>query len=150
MSISGILLGCKVPLILLMAISVLPIASGQELISSVSGSNFRLSEPYTVTMIQVSHSVSGQSGRISLVDQSGNGYGPWHADTSSSTWVVYPDVYLMAGSYRLVDSDPNTYEGEAWIYGYFEQPPDPEDTTTEPDPGVTTPPDRPGRTRPGR
>ena len=118
MKIGSIWLGCKVTLSLVVVVSlVTPMALGQQLITTVSGSNFQLYGPWTVTRIEVSHSYGGQSGSVWLIDQSGNNYGPWNADASSSTWIVYPNAYLMAGSYRLVDSDPGTYQGQASIYG---------------------------------
>ena len=119
MRIGSIWLGCKVALAVVIMVSlVAPIALGQQQICFVSGSIFQLYGPCTVTRIEVSHSYSGQSGNVWLIDQSGNQYGSWPADTSSSIWRVYMNQYLMAGSYRLVDSDPASYQGTAWIYGY--------------------------------
>ena len=120
MRIGSIWLVCKVTLALVIVVSfVAPIALGQQLICSVSGSNFQLYGPCTVTKIEVSHSNSGYQGWVKLIDANGIEYGPWNADVSSSTWRVDNlNQYLMAGSYRLVDSDPGTYQGQAWIYGY--------------------------------
>jgi hypothetical protein len=121
MRIGSIWLGCKLALALLIVVSFLaPIALGQQPIYTVTGSNFQLNGPCTVTRIDVSHSNNGQQyGKVWLIDQSGNNYGPWNADTSSSIWRVFlpNSIYLMAGTYRLVDSDPGTYQGQAWIYG---------------------------------
>jgi hypothetical protein len=119
MRIGSIWLGCKATLALLIVVSfVAPIALGQQLICTVSGSNFQLRGPYTVTEIDISHKAGGQSGDVRLIDQSGNQYGPWNANVGLDTWVVYPNAYLTAGSYRLVDSDPGSYQGQATIYGY--------------------------------
>jgi hypothetical protein len=87
------------------------------MISSVSGSVFQLYGPCTVTRIEVSHTYSEPQGWVKLIDANGIEYGPWNADTSSNIWKVYLNQYFMAGSYRLVDSNPGTYQGQAWIYG---------------------------------
>jgi len=118
MRIGNIWLGCRVTLALLIVVSfVAPIALGQQLITTVSGSNFQLLGPCTVTEIDISHKTSAQSGNVRLIDQSGNQYGPWNAKIGIDVWVVYPNVYLTAGTYRLVDSDPGSYQGTAWIIG---------------------------------
>jgi hypothetical protein len=112
--------GCKLILALVIFASfVAPIVSA-ELICEVSEDHkFYLDRPYVITMIKVSHSTSGGYEWIKLRDYEGNEYGPWDADTSDPDWVVRGlDLYLMAGSYRLSDSDPKTYEGRAWIYGH--------------------------------
>jgi hypothetical protein len=118
MRIGSIWLGCKATLALLIVVSsVAPIAFGEQLICTVSGSLFQLDGPRTVAKIEVSHSTSEYSGWVKLIDQSGNEYGPWNADVRSSLWVVRDlNLNLMAGTYRLVDSDPGTYQGTAWIY----------------------------------
>lgn len=121
MRIKSIWLRCKVTLALAIVVSfIAPIAMCQQIIPicSVSGSNFQLYGPYTIASIEVSHSYGGQ-GWVKLIDANGNEYGPWwNVDTSSSIWKVYPKQYFMAGSYRLVDSDPGSYQGQATIYGY--------------------------------
>jgi hypothetical protein len=118
MRIESIWLGCKVTLALVLVVSfVAPIALGQEMICSVSGSVFQLRGSYTITEIDIFHAPGGQSGIAQLIDQSGNQYGPWKAKIAPDKWVVNPNVYLTAGSYRLVDSDPGTYQGQANIYG---------------------------------
>jgi hypothetical protein len=133
MRIGSIWLGCKATLALVIVVSfVAPIALGQQLICPVSGANFQLHGPCTVTKIEVSHSSSGLQGSVKLMDANGVEYGPWNADTSSSIWKVYPNKYLAAGSYRLVDSDPGTYKGQAWIYGSNMQEPPPPSTNPKP------------------
>ena len=119
MRLKSILFGCKATLALVIVVSfVAPIALGQQPICTVSGSIFQLSEPYTVTKIVISHKSDVQSGSVWLNDPIGNQYGPWNAKVEPDKWVVYPDAYLTKGSYRLVDSDPGTYQGQAWIYGF--------------------------------
>lgn len=118
MRIERIWFWCKVFLASVIVVSsVTSISLGEGLICTVSGSNFQLNAPCFVTRIEVSHLNSGQPGNVWLIDQSGNNYGPWNADTSSGAWKVFPNQYLLSGSYRLVDSDPATYQGQAWIYG---------------------------------
>lgn len=113
-------MGCKSALGLVIIVSLLTPAALGGMIASVSGSNFWLDGPCTITRIEVDHSESGGGGWVKLIDGNGNEYGPWDADTSSSTWEVYPDEYFMAGSYRLVDSNRGSYEGNARIYGNYE------------------------------
>jgi len=105
--------------------SVAQISLGQGLICTVSGSIFKLMGPCTVTEIDIEHNNSGaQPVNINLIDQSGNQYGPWSAELGSdNTWVVYPELYLLAGSYRLVDLGPGRYLGHAWVYGYHSAAP---------------------------
>jgi hypothetical protein len=121
-----VLLGCKVTLALaIIEIFIAPMAVSEDLICSVSGQKFDLDGQCTVTKIVVSHSTGAQSGWISLIDQGGSEYGPWNADTRSPQWVVRGlDLNLMAGRYRLIDSDPATYQKQAWIYGIKETPPE--------------------------
>jgi len=118
MRIERIWFGCKVILASVIVVSsVASISLGEGLICPVSGSNFQLNELCFVTRIEVSHSNYVPSGNVWLIDQSGNNYGPWNADISSGSWKVFPNQYLLSGSYRLVDSDPGTYQGQARIYG---------------------------------
>lgn len=124
---------CKTILALVIVFSSLvPMALGQPLLYTVSGSNFQVYSSWSVTRIEVLHSYSAQSGSVWLIDQNGNQYGPWNADTSGSTWKVYWNdmpLYLYAGNYRLVDSDPGTYLGQAWIFGEIPEKAPPKNTS---------------------
>jgi hypothetical protein len=144
MRIGSIWLGCKMILTLVIVGSfIAQMALSQQPIT-VSGSNFQLSVPYIVTKIEVSHSNSGQSGTVWLIDQSGNNYGPWVAEVRPNMWVVHLNEYLSPGSYRLIDSDPGTYQGQARIYGSPQQPPhQPPTPPSSPDPSDPQDPSNP-------
>lgn len=107
-------------LILVISVSAMAVAQDEPLVSTVSGYYFQLDDSYTVTEIRSYHSYGAQPGWIKLEDQNGNIYGPWYPTLESGTyWIIRDNIYLNAGSYKYIDSDTSTYQGQAWIYGYM-------------------------------
>lgn len=117
MRLRSIRLGCEMTLAVVILVSFVALsAPGPQQVLTFQGSTFQLNEPYTVTRIDVFHKASAQTGSVQLIDASGNPYGPWQAAIESDRWVVTPAVILMAGSYRLIDSDPESYLGQFSLY----------------------------------
>lgn len=78
-----------------------------------------LDRPYRITSIDNYHWNYGQGapgGTISLMKDDGTIYGPWDVETSPTMdgipdvfWKASPDEILPAGTYTVVDSDPETW-----------------------------------------
>ena len=117
MRLKSIRLECKMALAVVILVSFMALtAQGQQQVLTFQGSTFQLNEPYTVTRIDVFHKASAQTGSVQLIDASGIPYGPWPAAIEPDRWVVAPGVTLPAGSYRLIDSDPESYLGQFSFY----------------------------------
>lgn len=117
MRLRSIQLECKMALAVVILVSFMALtALGQQQVLTFQGSTFQLNEPNTVTRIDVFHKASAQTGSVQLIDASGNPYGPWQAAIEPDRWVVAPGVNLPAGSYRLIDSDPESYLGQFSLY----------------------------------
>ncbi len=81
--------------------------------------HFTIDESYKITMIKTyhwNHGNGAQPGTIKLMDETGKVYGPWDtrgengADMNPNCyWVCEPDITLPAGSYTVIDSDPDTW-----------------------------------------
>jgi len=91
---------------------------------------FTLDKAYTVTELWTYHWNSGKGtpdgGSLSLTSESGEKYGPWQVEVRNSVyWVATINAGLPAGTYTVVDSDPDTLAqnektngmGHAWMYG---------------------------------
>lgn len=66
------------------------------------------------------------AGTISLVAADGTTYGPWTTTLNNGVyWVAYPNMYIPAGTYTVIDSDPSTWsqnsetggQGMCWANG---------------------------------
>ncbi|MPM05111.1 hypothetical protein SDC9_51396 [bioreactor metagenome] len=49
------------------------------------------------------------SGTISLMDTNSTVYGPWSTANEGGYWCVYPDAEVPAGTYTVVDSNPESW-----------------------------------------
>ena len=96
---------------------------------------FTTTRSWQVTEIKTYHWNEGNGaipGTISLVADDGASYGPWQAsglpgqgDVSNAYWVVNPNIAIPAGTYSIIDSDPDTWAqnsetggaGMAWVSG---------------------------------
>jgi sulfatase modifying factor 1 len=97
---------------------------------------FTLDKTYKITKIINYHWNYGQGatpGIVSLRDTNGKAYGPWQAfgtdgqgGVKNAYWNVTPNIELPAGTYTVIDSDPQTWaqnyesngQGFVMIYGY--------------------------------
>jgi len=80
---------------------------------------FKLDAPRLITLIQTYHWNGGRGARggwISLQDQDGRKYGPWHVTTSGGQggapdafWNCSPNTVLPAGAYKVIVSDNATW-----------------------------------------
>jgi len=96
---------------------------------------FTTTQSWQVTEIKTYHWNEGNGampGTISLVATDGASYGPWQAgglpgqgDVSNAYWAVNPNIAIPAGTYSIIDSDPDTWAqnsetngaGMAWVSG---------------------------------
>jgi len=84
---------------------------------------FTISESCKITMIKTYHWNNGngaEPGTIKLMDETGNVYGPWNTtgdygmgNRQNCYWICEPDIILPAGSYKVIDSDPDTWSCNA-------------------------------------
>jgi hypothetical protein len=80
---------------------------------------FTIHEPWLVTAITTYHWNDAQGaapGTIGLQDASGQLYGPWQASGTpgqggvpNAYWTVNPGIVIPAGTYTVIDSDPDTW-----------------------------------------
>lgn len=80
-------------------------------------------KPMVVTKIDTYHWNDGKGatpGTIALKSSDGRTYGPWQAsglpgqnNVPNATWVVTPNETVPAGTYRVVDSDPDSWSQNA-------------------------------------
>jgi len=80
---------------------------------------FTIVESWMVTEIKTYHWNNGKGvspGMISLKSSDGITYGPWQATglegqggVVDAYWVVSPQVTIPAGTYTVIDSDPDTW-----------------------------------------
>lgn len=84
-----------------------------------SGASFTISEPHLITYIDTYHYNSGQGvsagGTISLKRDDGEIFGPWTVTAESGSgaanawWKCLPYVVIPAGTYTIIDSEPETW-----------------------------------------
>jgi tetratricopeptide (TPR) repeat protein len=84
-----------------------------------SSASFTISEPHLITYIDTYHYNSGQGasagGTISLKRDDGEIFGPWTVRAESSSgaanawWKCLPYVVIPAGTYTIIDSEPETW-----------------------------------------
>jgi hypothetical protein len=97
--------------------------------------SFTVSESWLVTEIKTYHWNNGNGvipGTIGLIDTEGTILGTWQADglpgqgdVPNAYWVINPDIIIPAGTYTVIDSDPDTWSqnsetngiGMAWGLG---------------------------------
>ncbi|MBI3160002.1 MAG: hypothetical protein HYZ26_10430 [Chloroflexi bacterium] len=80
---------------------------------------FAIDDSWLVTLIITYHWNGGQGaepGTIGLQDANGNLYGPWQASGTpgqggapNAYWTVNPNIVIPAGTYTVIDSDPDTW-----------------------------------------
>jgi len=80
---------------------------------------FTIHEPWLVTLITTYHWNDAQGaapGTIGLKDANGKLYGPWPASGTpgqggvpNAYWTVNPNIVIPAGTYTVIDSDPDTW-----------------------------------------
>lgn len=81
---------------------------------------FTLTQPRTITYIENYHwnSAKGNTttGTISLEAEDGTIYGPWETSglpgqggVPNAYWAAKPNIELPAGTYKVLDSDPDTW-----------------------------------------
>ena len=81
--------------------------------------SFTLDKPHRLTYVETYHWNYGKGaagGTIGLLRDDGALYGPWEVETSpgqggvpDAYWKAFPDEVLPAGTYTVVDSDPDTW-----------------------------------------
>ncbi len=81
--------------------------------------SFTISEPQMITYIDTYHWNNGQGtssgGTISLKKEDGEIFGPWEVKAESGSgaanawWISHPDVVIPAGTYTIIDSEPETW-----------------------------------------
>jgi hypothetical protein len=81
--------------------------------------SFAISEPQMITYIDTYHwnygSGTPSSGTIALRKDDGTEYGPWQVETKSqggvlnTWWIAYPNEVIPAGTYIVIDSEPDTW-----------------------------------------
>ncbi len=81
--------------------------------------SFTISEPQMITYIDTYHWNYGQGtssgGTISLKKEDGETFGPWTVKAESGSgaanawWISHPDVVIPAGTYTIIDSEPETW-----------------------------------------
>jgi antitoxin component YwqK of YwqJK toxin-antitoxin module len=84
-----------------------------------SSASFTISEPHLITYIDTYHYNSGQGvsagGTISLKRDDGEIFGPWTVTAESGSgaanawWKCLPYVVIPAGTYTIIDSEPETW-----------------------------------------
>lgn len=90
----------------------------------LSSTTFSISQPVILSYIDTYHWNDGKSlaksGTISLISNDGTKYGPWGTGGSpgqdnnkNAWWRAYPYVKLPAGTYSVIDSDPETWSNNA-------------------------------------
>ncbi|HGE69349.1 TPA: formylglycine-generating enzyme family protein [Candidatus Poribacteria bacterium] len=96
---------------------------------------FTINEPYVITEITNYHWNNGNGATPGTIALKGANktYGPWKASgkpgqggVPNAYWIVYPNETIPAGTYTVIDSDPNTWsqnfesngEGFTRIVGY--------------------------------
>jgi len=93
---------------------------------STSPTEFFLSSPARLTNIMTYHyfNQGRLPGTIGLRDQDGNIYGPWNAtglpgqgNVPNAFWEVKVDQALPAGTYVIIDSDPQTWSSNRQSQG---------------------------------
>ena len=93
--------------------------NGAAVINNPNGGNpqFTIAKLYTINTIFTYHRNNGQgkpAGQISLVNTTGQKYGPWQATVVSKFyWQVTPNVTLPPGTYSILDSDPASWANNA-------------------------------------
>ena len=108
---------------------------GRAYNGATTPTTFITTRSWQVTEIKTYHWNEGNGampGTISLVAADGTSYGPWQAgglpgsgDVSNAYWVVNPNIAIPAGTYSIIDSDPDTWAqnsetggaGMAWVSG---------------------------------
>ncbi|SFI31857.1 hypothetical protein SAMN05192551_1121, partial [Tindallia magadiensis] len=96
---------------------------------------FTIQQPHQITKIETYHwnnQRGAPAGSIGLQHADGTMYGPWTAtartgylDTPNAYWFVEPNVTIKAGTYTVIDSDPDSWshnsqsnnEGFARVWG---------------------------------
>lgn len=86
---------------------------------------FVLDAPQLLTQIMTYHYGARQTpGMIALVHEDGTAYGPWQAAGAvgqggipNAYWWAQPNVFIKAGRYEVIDSDPATWSVEAGSEG---------------------------------
>jgi len=81
--------------------------------------SFTISEPQMITYIDTYHwnygSGTEAGGTISLKKEAGETFGPWTVKAESGSgaanawWRSYPDEVIPAGTYTIIDSEPETW-----------------------------------------
>ncbi len=96
---------------------------------------FTINEPYVITEIITYHwnNAKGATPGTIALRSANKTYGPWKATgkpgqggVPNAYWVVYPNETIPAGTYTVIDSDPNTWsqnsesngEGFVQVFGY--------------------------------
>ncbi|HRH42838.1 MAG TPA: hypothetical protein PKY82_14515 [Pyrinomonadaceae bacterium] len=84
-----------------------------------SNTTFTIKQVQIVTTIINYHWNNGRGatpGTIAIKDSTGNIYGPWNTKGSpgqggvpNAIWTAYPNAKLPAGTYTVIDSDPQTW-----------------------------------------
>ncbi|SFI31017.1 hypothetical protein SAMN05192551_11165, partial [Tindallia magadiensis] len=116
---------------------------------------FTIQQPHQITKIETYHwnnQRGAPAGSIGLQHADGTMYGPWTAtartgylDTPNAYWFVEPNVTIKAGTYTVIDSDPDSWshnsqsnnEGFARVWGNATDAPAP-DPQPEPTPAPPT------------
>lgn len=93
-------------------------------------SQFVMEKDHYITQLWTYHWNGGKgaaAGTITVRSQDGKStYGPWQADLNNGVyWVAKPNVWMPAGSYTVIDSDPGTWatnaesggQGMSWMMG---------------------------------
>jgi tetratricopeptide (TPR) repeat protein len=80
---------------------------------------FSITAPHRITLIWNYHWNNGKgvpAGTISLKKQDGTVYGPWQTSTGTGqsnapnvNWTASPNITIPAGTYTVIDSNPNTW-----------------------------------------
>jgi hypothetical protein len=82
--------------------------------------SFTISEPQMITYIDTYHwnygSGTQSGGTITLRKDDGTEYGPWQVETEpgqggvpNAWWIAYPNEVIPAGTYTIIDSEPETW-----------------------------------------
>lgn len=91
--------------------------------------SFTMAKDHWVTEVGTYHYNDGKgkaAGTIVLKASDGTTYGPWQAELDQGWyWRAKPNMWLPAGSYTVIDSDPSTWaqnpatggQGIAWMFG---------------------------------
>ena len=91
--------------------------------------SFTMQKDHWVTEVGTYHYNDGkgrEAGTIALKASDGTTYGPWQAALDQGWyWRAKPNMWIPAGSYTVIDSDPSTHsqnsatggQGIAWMFG---------------------------------